>query len=454
MNDERFQDLQELVKQQSLMMDSVPIQMWFLTDIFTYGRVNQCHADFMGMRKQAIEFKALRYLFPADVAALCEQSNRQVLETRNTVVSEEWLTDSNGVRHLLEITKTPKFDNNGSVQYIVCCAIIITEQRSAAAALKQHEENFRSFIEKTSDIVVIGNCDGKIIYSNPVTSDKLGYSSDELRTIQILDLHPKSVQQEATSILTDMFTGKRTTCPLPLMHKNGTILPVETRVWFGKWNGADCIYGVSQDLGREQEALQKFDKLFRMNPALMAVSSIPDRIFTDVNDAFLRILGYSADEIIGKTGSEIGIFANEEEQERVANTLACYGNIHEVELKVKTKAGVVLDGLFSGDIIESQGVKYYLTVMIDITERKQAEAERQHTIKELRHALNEIKTLRGIVPICASCKKIRDDKGYWEQVEAYVAKYTEAHFSHGICPECMTKLYPEFCKKKDIGITG
>ncbi len=65
-------------------------------------------------------------------------------------------------------------------------------------------------------------------------------------------------------------------------------------------------------------------------------------------------------------------------------------------------------------------------------------------IGELQRALAEIKTLRGIVPICASCKKIRDDHGYWSQVEVYVRDHTEAEFSHSVCPECMKKLYPEF----------
>ena len=64
------------------------------------------------------------------------------------------------------------------------------------------------------------------------------------------------------------------------------------------------------------------------------------------------------------------------------------------------------------------------------------------TIEELRHALAEIKTLRGIVPICAGCKKIRDDQGYWNQVEVYVEDHTEAQFSHGLCPECSRRLYP------------
>ena len=65
-------------------------------------------------------------------------------------------------------------------------------------------------------------------------------------------------------------------------------------------------------------------------------------------------------------------------------------------------------------------------------------------VAELRQALDQVKTLRGILPICAKCKKIRDDQGYWNQVEVYVRDHTEAEFSHGLCPECMKILYPDF----------
>jgi len=65
-------------------------------------------------------------------------------------------------------------------------------------------------------------------------------------------------------------------------------------------------------------------------------------------------------------------------------------------------------------------------------------------IDELHQAVDQIKTLRGILPICANCKKIRDDQGYWNQVEVYIHEHTEARFTHGICPECIKKLYPEY----------
>jgi PAS domain S-box-containing protein len=79
----------------------------------------------------------------------------------------------------------------------------------------------------------------------------------------------------------------------------------------------------------------------------------------------------------------------------------------------------------------------------DITERKRVEEERERLVLELRGAIQQVKTLSGIVPICSGCKKIRDDKGYWEQVEAYVSRHTVARFSHGICPDCVKRLYPE-----------
>jgi len=75
---------------------------------------------------------------------------------------------------------------------------------------------------------------------------------------------------------------------------------------------------------------------------------------------------------------------------------------------------------------------------------KQADEEKSKVIKELQTALERVKTLSGMLPICASCKKIRDDRGYWNKIEAYIEKHSEAEFSHGICPECARKLYPEY----------
>ncbi len=83
-------------------------------------------------------------------------------------------------------------------------------------------------------------------------------------------------------------------------------------------------------------------------------------------------------------------------------------------------------------------------LVMEIAERERAEQEQAKLVYELQEALAKLKTLSGLLPICASCKKIRDDKGYWTQVEVYVRDHSEADFTHSICPECATKLYPDF----------
>ncbi len=74
---------------------------------------------------------------------------------------------------------------------------------------------------------------------------------------------------------------------------------------------------------------------------------------------------------------------------------------------------------------------------------RRGEIERVRLLADLQEALANVKTLRGLLPICAACKKIRDDKGYWNHIESYIEKHSNAEFTHGICPECAKRLYPE-----------
>lgn len=98
---------------------------------------------------------------------------------------------------------------------------------------------------------------------------------------------------------------------------------------------------------------------------------------------------------------------------------------------------------------ESGRVIQVIEYSIDITDRKLAETEREKLISELRDALEQIKTLRGIVPICSFCKQIRDDKGYWNQVDQYVSEHSHAQFSHSICPKCLVEKYPDLADEDD-----
>jgi len=100
---------------------------------------------------------------------------------------------------------------------------------------------------------------------------------------------------------------------------------------------------------------------------------------------------------------------------------------------------------FTAPVLDDNGhIEAAIVVNRDVTELKRAEAAKEKLIHELQDALAKVKKLSGMLPICASCKKIRDDQGYWTQIEAYIRDHSEADFSHSICPECAKKLYPDF----------
>lgn len=105
------------------------------------------------------------------------------------------------------------------------------------------------------------------------------------------------------------------------------------------------------------------------------------------------------------------------------------------EIWVKDQAAI--------EIYEEDRIKLSLGCLTIVNKEMALEDKCETLIEELKKSMAEVKTLSGMLPICANCKKIRDDKGYWNEIEAYISSHSETVFSHGICPECNKKLYPE-----------
>lgn len=167
-------------------------------------------------------------------------------------------------------------------------------------------------------------------------------------------------------------------------------------------------------------------------------------------------LGYAEDEL-PKNLNEVLKFIHPEDEAASMQIIEEYftgaRSSYYTEVRVKAKdgnwvwfanAGKVISRTASGQVERFAGMSY------NINGRRKAEAEREEIICRLQNALTEIKTLRGILPICASCKKIRDDQGFWNQVEAYIAQHTDAHFSHSLCPDCFRSLYPDMADQEDL----
>ncbi|WP_319588471.1 PAS domain S-box protein [uncultured Desulfobulbus sp.] len=252
-------------------------------------------------------------------------------------------------------------------------------------SLRESEHNFRVFFDTMDDLMFVGGLDGRIFHANAAVVKKLGFSLEELRGMSFLDLHPPGKRQEAETIIVAMTAGKTDSCPLPLQSKQGKLLPVATRVWKGQWNGKGCLFGISKDLTKEQEALQKFNRLFFSNPAPMALSNFTDNCFVEVNDAFVRTTGYAREEVLGKSSAELRLFFDSGKQDEVVVQLAAQGRVADCELQVRRKDGTILDGVFSGELVESHGQKSFLTVMIDQTDRRRAEQAVRESEEQYRH---------------------------------------------------------------------
>lgn len=193
-----------------------------------------------------------------------------------------------------------------------------------------------------------------------------------------------------------------------------------------------------------QQALSIVYDAIDSTVAGILIANLEERI-TYVNPSFLRMFEYmDKEEVLGNNVADF--FASKEikslaDVAAIIDLTTCATSEFAVVRKDGTRFYVEVS---SSNVTNDQGnVVGAMASFVDITRRKQTEMEREDLIHKLQTALDKIKTLRGLVPICASCKKIRDDQGFWHQVEVYVRDHSEANFSHSICPTCAKELYPE-----------
>lgn len=239
---------------------------------------------------------------------------------------------------------------------------------------------------------------------------------------------------------------------------------------FFRWSLIDkrALEAVEEKIATLEKAAEKFRQheiALRHHLRLLDVllNTIPDPVFFQDVDGVLQgcnlsfadhIVGVPREKILGRSITEIGSrsrHALPEDLFQHPPEASLATGITQVEGQIRCADNRRHDYIFSkAVIVESDGtITGSVGVMLDITERKRAEAETEGLIKELQEALTTVKTLRGLLPVCSFCKKIRDDKGYWQQLEAYIQEHSEAVFSHSICEECAHQHYPELYADKE-----
>jgi len=213
---------------------------------------------------------------------------------------------------------------------------------------------------------------------------------------------------------------------------------------------ADMV-AIAIERKRMEDALQESEEKFRRIVTTVRegiVSMDPGDRITYVNDYLCEILGYKREELLGQNFEMLLNAADLDDfQQRQSEVRAGSGD--QFEGKILTRSGEEVWAIVSASPIRDAEGEFcgIFGSITNITERKTVETALHQKNIELQEALKQIKTLHGILPICMHCKKIRDDKGYWSQVEVYVRDHTHAEFSHSLCPECMAVYYPEYSEE-------
>ncbi|MDP8267648.1 MAG: response regulator [Candidatus Tenebribacter davisii] len=167
----------------------------------------------------------------------------------------------------------------------------------------------------------------------------------------------------------------------------------------------------------------------------------------DINPRFKKFFGFTLEECKAKKIDDLIIPPGHKHEANKLSIESLSGSVFTDTVRKSKKGEILPVAISAAPIVLNGNIKGAFVIYKDIRERKKIEEERENLIKELQKTLEEVKTLEGLIPICSHCKKIRDDSGYWGNVEQYIAKHSNVNFSHGICPDCLKKYYPDQYKK-------
>jgi PAS domain S-box-containing protein len=479
------------------LLEHAPLSIYVTSTDGRLRLVNRAWEEFHGASREKMVGLQLEQIYPAALARQYLEANQRVVDGAAPVVTEE-IGDAPDGRHYFHTVKFPLRDADGKVEAVGGVSIDITKRKQMEEALRKRNLDLEVFnraarafsstldldqvlatvLEEIRNTLNVAACSVWLIDRDKgdlVCRQATGPECDVVRGWHLApdegivgwvvchgesavvadtradDRHYKAVDQaigyELRSILS---------VPLRITQGVlGAIQVVDTQV--GRFTDADLA--LVEPLAATAAAAIENARLYEEANRLRAfneniVHSIGEGIaIADVDGRLLfmnpqgaAIIGYTPEELVGQNWRP---FIAPETLTRTETEAS--NRPQGIASKYET-FGIARDGrqvpliVSSRPLFEGGHFVGTLAAFVDITERKRAEEERERLIAELREALANIKTLKGLVPICASCKKIRTDEGFWQQVEVYIRDHSEIEFSHGLCPDCLKKLYPEFAQ--------
>lgn len=317
------------------------------------------------------------------------------------------------------------------------------ERRSVEKALTESRESYRSVVNTMMDAAVIVNQEGRILFVNPAFTRMYQYTREEILGRHARHLIHPDYHSLFGQFMKDLDSKGYFSGGTIDIRKNGSTFHTDVRGADILYEGQPCFLGLIRDVTEQKKleaaiikSAREWRITFDSSNSVIWILDADCRIIrsnTKAETVFRRplekILGRYCWEIVHGSAGPIADCPHtraRDSLERETAELRIGESWYEVTIDP-----ILRDGQYDKAV----------HIITDITKRKAAEKERETLILKLRKALDEIKTLRGIIPICSRCKKIRDDQGYWNKLESFLQQHSQASFSHGMCPQCSDELY-------------
>jgi PAS domain S-box-containing protein len=312
--------------------------------------------------------------------------------------------------------------------------------------LIDEELSLRALVDASHDAIIGKTLDGIIVSWNNGADKIYGYKAEEVLGGPITVLIPPSHPNEFPEIMMRLRRGEYIeNFETKRIHKDGHVIDVSVTISPVKCKNGTVVGAsvVARDITEQkqtQNALRQSEERFRValkNAPVVVFSQDLQLRYTWINSPYL----FPRENFLGRTDAEV--FGGEDG----ARLMAIKEQVLRTERESHTEVTVSVNGvthyfdLVVEPLLDPSGkLLGLLCSAIETTFLKE-------TIIRLQNALNEVQVLEGLLPICANCKRIRDQRGTWQVLEVFLQAHSEAKFSHGICPDCLRKLYPEQYRK-------
>jgi PAS domain S-box-containing protein len=306
----------------------------------------------------------------------------ELKRTKKPVVVEHTHTDEDGKTRSMEVHGYPLFDTEGNVVQMIEYCLDITERKQAEKALKESEERFSKAFRSSPVMIVITTVkEGRFVEVNDSFTHNTGYTRNEVigRNSSELDIWMNADERKRMiKILKEQ--GRVYQEEFQFRIKSG-----EVRLWLFSAerisiDNEPCLISMTIDITERkqmEEALreseEKFSKAFLCSPDTIAITALKDNRFIEVNDSFVRVTGYTREELYNDSSIELNLWAKMEERDRIIRFLREQGRVNNEEISFRMKSGEIRFVLFSAEVINIGGEPCAISMTVDITERKQAE---------------------------------------------------------------------------------